>query len=249
MKDDFDNLKKEFLKIRSMGLVKSLRKGTTGLGYTFETLLNKEEDWNSKPDFGSIEIKCKLGYTNSDLTLFTCIPQRLDSEMTATQYIFNRYKYPRSSQNSKYDLFSRQISVKLSKEVNGYQFLLKVDYYVEKVFVYSFYRGEFLEEVCFWNFDTLKRKLIEKLKNLALVYGYPYKRSDGIYYKYLKMEFYQLRNFYSFLELIDSGKISIIVYLRDKIKENGEKVMDNHGISFKIGKEYIRKLFRLKEIV
>ena len=34
MKEDIKKLKKEFRKIKNMGLVKSLRKGSTGVGYT-----------------------------------------------------------------------------------------------------------------------------------------------------------------------------------------------------------------------
>ena len=34
-----------------MGLIAPLRRGSTGIGYTFETLLSKKEDSESNPDF------------------------------------------------------------------------------------------------------------------------------------------------------------------------------------------------------
>ena len=39
----------------------SLRSGSTGIGYTFETLLGIEENNDQTADFRGIEIKCKLG--------------------------------------------------------------------------------------------------------------------------------------------------------------------------------------------
>ena len=35
-------LKKEFDRIKKLNYIKSLRKGSTGVGYTFETLINKK---------------------------------------------------------------------------------------------------------------------------------------------------------------------------------------------------------------
>ena len=54
MKEDFISLKKEFRRIKNMGLIETMRKGGSGIGYTLETLLNKKEDQECKPDFKSI---------------------------------------------------------------------------------------------------------------------------------------------------------------------------------------------------
>ncbi len=67
MSEDMKALKKEFDRIKRMGLVKCLRNGPTGVGYTFETLINKEEDQESKPDFKSVEIKCRNNFGNEPL--------------------------------------------------------------------------------------------------------------------------------------------------------------------------------------
>lgn len=49
-----------FDEIASMGFVDSLRSGSTGLGYTFETLMGIEENNDQTADYFGIEIKCKL---------------------------------------------------------------------------------------------------------------------------------------------------------------------------------------------
>ena len=51
-----------FLKIKNMGYIKTMRKGSTGVGYTFEKLLGKEEDNLPFPDYKGIEIKTVIYY-------------------------------------------------------------------------------------------------------------------------------------------------------------------------------------------
>ena len=52
----------------------SSRKGSTGIGKTFEDLLGKEEDNHDLPDFHDIEIKTRDKASNSMITLFTKSP-------------------------------------------------------------------------------------------------------------------------------------------------------------------------------
>lgn len=70
-------LKKQFLKIKNNTNHKSLRTGNTGIGYTFENLIDKKEDNLSIPDYNGIEVKTKLGYSKSPLTLFTLTPKKI----------------------------------------------------------------------------------------------------------------------------------------------------------------------------
>ena len=51
---DFIEFKKVFNEVKKKGWVKSLRKGDTGVGYTFETLIGKEEENFPIADYGSI---------------------------------------------------------------------------------------------------------------------------------------------------------------------------------------------------
>ena len=92
MNNNIQELKKEFNKIKNIPLNKSLRIGPTGLGYTFESLLNKKEDNLYFPDFKGIEIKTKLGYTKSSLTLFTLTPTKENDR--SIKYILENFGYP-----------------------------------------------------------------------------------------------------------------------------------------------------------
>jgi len=58
--------------IRDMGYVKALRRGNTGIGYTFESLIGLEETNIPIPDIGGrVEIKTTRKDSSSLVTLFT----------------------------------------------------------------------------------------------------------------------------------------------------------------------------------
>jgi len=64
-----------------MGFVESLRSGSTGLGYTFETLMGIEENNDQTADYRGIEIKCKLrkgAGRGGKINLFQLGPEWLD---------------------------------------------------------------------------------------------------------------------------------------------------------------------------
>lgn len=242
MNKDFLKLKKEFNRIKNIGLIEAMRKGTGGLGYTFETLLNKKEDQECKPDFGSIEIKCKLGYTKTPLTLFTASPYRNGNY--ATRYIIENYGYHRNNNSNDVIFFSRTIFSHYTRNVNGYEFKLNVDYLNMQVNIESYYNGTFKEVVCYWDFKLLENKLKKKLSYLAIVYGYPYTYNKVLYYKYLKMETYKLKGFFEFLQLIENDKIHVLIYIKEGKSILGNPQMDIHGVAFKIKREDIDQLFK-----
>lgn len=240
MIEDFLVLKNEFKRIKRMGLIEPLRKGSTGLGYTFETLLNKKEDQECLPDFRGIELKTKLGYSKSPLTLFTFAPKRFKE--TATNYIFEKYSYPKYNDKNTLEFKRDVYSKKLIKRFN-YEFKLSVDYFDQQIVMKSYYNGKFVEDVCYWDFKTLEKKLKVKLSKLAIIYAYPYKKDNKLYYKYLKMNTYKLRGFFEFLQLIQQDKIFVKIGLQNKIEKDGNVIIDNHGVAFKIHNEFIEELF------
>lgn len=241
MKEDIKKLENEFQRIKSMGFIKSMRNGSTGLGYTFETLLNKKEDQECKPDYGSIEIKCKFNHSKINLTLFNCAPKRHSS--FATRYIFENYGYYKCNNQNSPKIFSESFYSNNSKNRNGYSFKLKVDYYKTQIDLLCYYNGKFKEIVCNWDFKILENKLKKKLSFLALVYAYKYKKDGIMYYKYSNLYFYKLKGFFEFLELINNDMIYITVYIKDGFNELGNSVLDTHGFSFKIKKDGFKKLF------
>lgn len=233
IKEEFIELRKKFNEIKKRGLIKPLRKGSTGVGYTFEKLLGKEEDSLSLPDYNGIELKTKLGYSKSAMTLFNCIP--IKGNETAINYILDKYAWKR--QDIKY--FSLTAYCNNSSKRGSYFFKLNIDYLGKQIILQSYKDNSFYENLCVWNFKDLETKLWKKLKYLALITAYPYRIKGVLYYKYLKMRTYKLKGFFEFLHLLSEDKIHIHFYL--KRLPNG--TIENHGIAFKIDNNYIPSLF------
>jgi hypothetical protein len=62
---------KRFKEIKALGFVSTKRKGSTGVGYTLETLLGLTENNDARPDIEGSELKAHRTAVNSMITLFT----------------------------------------------------------------------------------------------------------------------------------------------------------------------------------
>ena len=184
-----NKLKKEFNKIKNKSFNKSLRIGSTGIGYTFETLIDKKEDQAYIPDFEGIEIKTKLGYTKSPLTLFSLVPKRYNE--TAINFILYRFGYPNKN-NKKYKAFRGDCYSNYNNIIcNRYIFKLKVNREEGKLRLIILNKKlEVLDNTIYWELEILKQRLYTKLNYLALIKGYPYKIGGQTYYKYTNLNIY-----------------------------------------------------------
>ncbi len=237
--EDIKNLKKEFERIKAMGLIKPMRKGSTGIGYTFETLIGKKEDQDCKPDYGNVEIKCKFGFSSSHFTLFTCAPKR--DGKAALNYIFENYAYQKEDDNSK--IFCLKIFSHYTFNKNGFKFRLYVNTLDKKLILKSFLNDEFLENICSWDFSILEEKITTKLSTLALVDCYPYQINNETYIKYTNIKFYKLKGFEKFLNLIKNDTICVQIYLKEGYNDLHEKIVECHGVQFRIRKENLERLY------
>ena len=68
---DIDELKEKLSALKQRGYVVSMRRGSTGIGHTLESLLGVKENNLQTPDLGEIELKAKRSGTTSLITLFT----------------------------------------------------------------------------------------------------------------------------------------------------------------------------------
>ncbi len=66
-----EEFKEKFQELKNKGFVPSIRKGPTGIGFTFETLLNLVENNLAIPDIEDFEIKSHRDSSKSMITLFT----------------------------------------------------------------------------------------------------------------------------------------------------------------------------------
>jgi len=243
MKENIENLKLLFKEIKNKEYNKSLRKGTTGIGYTFETLINKSENNLYLPDYNGIEIKTKLGYSKSPLTLFTLTPKKENER--SIKYLLENYGYP--NKNLKFKSFRTDAYINKNNIIgNKFIIKLKIDYEQKKLILLILNINlEILDNSIYWNLDEIKKRLETKLSYLAYIIGYPYKKNNNIYYKYTNLKIYKLKNFDKFIELLENNKIYItfnIGYFR-----TGKRIGDIHdrGTAFRLSCDVISDLFDL----
>ena len=208
MNNAITELKQKFSEIKAMGYIKASRNGYTGIGKTFEDLLGKKEDTNPNPDYKGIEIKTKRGYSKGYVALFN--NSFLDQTIFPAQRIKDQYGYPHS-QLKQYKILECSIYAhKLTLVSNRWFFKLIIDEVQERIYIAIYdLNYNLIEKECYWEFATLKTRLINKLSYLALVRAWPTTREGVTYYKYYRMDIYKLKSFDNF---IDQIKKVIFVY-------------------------------------
>lgn len=235
---ELEHLKKEFMRIKNMGYVKSSRKGVTGVGKTFEDLLGKKEDQLDTPDFYGIEIKTKLNYSNSYTTLFNLGPKSLE-----TQRLCQTYGYPDKILKNK-KVLNISITSTPTLVANRYYFSLKVNRDKRRIILVIKDRSNnLLEDKVYWDFKDLNEKLFKKLRFLALITAWPTKRDNETYYRYNQIKFYKLIGFEQFIDLIEEGimRVSIKVgVFRDGSRKG---LPHDRGTSFELKSFDFYRLF------
>lgn len=235
-------LKRKFASIRKMEYVKSVRRGSTGVGATFEALLGKEEDSLEIPDFHGIEIKTRRGYSKSLINLFTAVPT--GSTFYEVKRLRDTYGYPDA-----YDKNLKRLNTMASAKVPikvgvFYYFGLKVDRKLQKLILCIYdINNNLIDESTYWDFDILEEKLLRKMSFLALIKAWPKKIYDVDYFKYYKMTIYKLKNFVSFLDAIETGYVNVKFTIGNYYDEKRYGMVHSHGVSFSIAEEDLDKIF------
>lgn len=242
------NLKNKFIKIKSGGWHKSIRKGSTGVGATFEHLLGIEENDLEFPDFDGIEIKTKRDNSISYTSLFNYTPEGphyYEIDRLRNKYGYLDYKL------RKYLVINNSIFCNKKTPIGyKYYFLLKVDRAKQKIFLYVFdIHMNLLENDVYWDFDTLEEKLYRKLNFVAFVSAKNKFIDGNEYFYYHKLTIYKIKNFNTFIDLIEKGIVTI--KFKIGVYYEGKKIGQIHdrGTSFDIKGYNFNKLFDICEII
>ena len=233
-------LTKEFNRIKKMEYVKSIRKGNTGVNITFKQLLNRN---NSLKETYGIDIKIKRSYSKAHINLFSA--KSNENEYVKIKKIGeNQIKDPKSNnvKTLNIDIFINKI-VKVER---NYYFNLCIDKNQEKIYlqIYDCY-NRLIDKSIYWDFNSLKEKLYEKIQVLALIKAWPSKLGEYEYFKYYKMNIYILKSFDTFIELIEKDIIKINIKIKfPNIKTKYSKAL-NYNANFGIKEEDLLLLFNI----
>lgn len=242
MIEDLVTLREKFKEIVNMGWIESYRNCTSGIGYTFETLIGKKEDSLPIPDYGSIEIKTRYRNSKYPISLFNSTP---DGDYKLPMHrLYDRFSFPQHG-NLKYKIFRADVYAnRYTRAGRNYQFKLIIDKENKKIKLIAYSKSTgVIDPKVSWSFETLKCKLETKLKYLALIKADIHYEYHKQYFKYYDITFYMLKNFDYFIDLIEDGTIKVVFnlsYYKSGIKDG---MMKNHGSSFEIGENDLEKLF------
>ena len=241
MIEDLVLLKPKFIKISEQGWIESKRNGTTGIGYTFEYLIGKEEESFPIPDFGTIEIKTRFRNAKTDITLFNVTPD--GDYLFPMKRIYEKYSFP-SMSDPNFNVFYANISTKARHAGKNFKFKLLIDRKNQKIRVIAIDRDwKSYDTKVSWSFDFLKEKLERKLKYLAIIKANCKNYNGKQYFHYNQINFYMLKDFNTFINLIENGMIKTTFMIG--VYKTGVKKgqMNSHGVGFDIAESNLEKLF------
>ena len=242
MKDDIKILKEKFQKIHNMGWIKFNKLNCGTIGTTFEKLIGINTNELEIPDFGSIEIKTKTKSKYKFISLFNCVPT--GPHYHEVEIIKDSFGYP-DTKLKKFKVLNGEVFCnKLTKIGNNFYFKLNIYRKEEKIklCVYDNKRNK-IEESTYWDLEILKEKINRKLSYLALV-NVDKKKINGLtFFKYHNINFYKLKSFNTFVNLLENGIIKIT--FRIGIFKEGKRIGKIHdrGTVFSIEEQNINKLF------
>lgn len=232
----------KFKAIQEKNWIKSINNNSSGIGLTFENLIEKNQENFELPDYKGIEIKTHTSSSNAYITLFSSNPD--GDYLFEIQRLYNNYGYP---DRIKKDMlaFAGNINGKTAKFVGiKYKFKLRICTNEEKIRLEIYDKNNnFIEDEISWTFDILSEKLYRKLNTLAFITADKRIQNSNYYYKYTQIKFYKLKSFDVFVNLIKNGKI-IVSFSLGTIREGSRTgQMHNHGTAFRILKEDLELLY------
>ena len=200
--------------------------------------MNKE----SVPDYNGIELKTRRTYSKSMINLFNAVPD--GKEKLELKRLRDKYGWP-YRKDKKYKALYAEVYGNIKKYAGiKHQFKLEVNRIEEKVYLCIFdKKGKLVEKEVYWSFDYLKTKLINKLKVLALIEAWTNNIDGWNYFKYYKINFYTLKSFNYFIDLIKNGKIKLSIRIDIYTDKDNYGKMYDHGCGFSISKDNLNLLF------
>lgn len=222
--NEFKELFNLFKRIKSCGWIEEKRRGPTGIGYTFECLLNKEADEFPLPDYDGIEIKTMNSHSKwKKLHLFTLVPD--GDYLFPIKRVLEQLGYETNNNPWKkvcYRSFSGKEYVSMTYGRKGKLF---VNWNEEKVMLKIFdYQGKDTDIGISWSFELLRERINLKLKKLAIIRASSRIINNKGYFFYNKINFYKLKDFETFLKLIEEGFIFVtfkVISVNGRIKDSG----------------------------
>lgn len=239
---DIKKLYNLFNSIKRKGYIESKRKGSTGIGYTFETLIGKCEENFEIPDFENIEIKTSRRFGKGKISLFNATPD--GRFLFPIKNLCEKYGYPDKTFKSVKILCGDVSAKELNNIGINFKYKIIVDRISQNIILQVYdSKNKLIDATVEWSFSMLKEKLNRKLKYLAIIKASNKIINNKEYFKYDNLKIYCLKDFDTFLNLVEEG--IIIITFKVSVFKSGKRIgqIHDHGTSFSINEKNILKLY------
>lgn len=218
-----DEFRRRFKEIRDMGFVKSTRRGPTGVGHTFETLLGLKEDNIAMPDLGEVEVKARRAGSGSMVTLFT-----YDKGCWKEKQLEAIRKYGKPDKDGRLGMYFT-----MSRKPNSSGLYLEVD---EEAATVKHTSGTV---VASWRLETLAEQFARKFPALIVVSALSEMRPDGEYFHFTRTQLLKDTSAGIMRARLAEGNILLDLRLHDK-----GSCARNHGTGLRAFEGNLPLLFK-----
>lgn len=243
-----EGFKKDFLAIKDKGFVPSNRIHDTGIGKTFEDLMQIVENNNHLADYkGILELKSKRVFSESMFTLFTkspSFPKGVNSK------IREKYGKPDQKFPGCKVVHSTVSALKFNTFLDKFGFKLEIDKTAEKISmsIKNLAKDEILEKDIYHRFSDLRKVIDEKCRYMAVIYADTKNENEKEFFHFTKAILLTGLTFSKFIGLVGQG---IIVYdIRLGVYSSGKNAgkPHDHGSGFRVLKKNLNKVFQIQEV-
>ena len=220
---DLEEFKEKFQELKKKGFVPSSRKGPTGIGYTFETLLGLDENNLALPDIENIEIKAHRDNTNSMITLFTF--NRKVWKLNPLKAIKKYGSYDKDGRLGMY--------YTMSLTPNSAGLFLDV---TENEISVQHTAGEVIAT---WQLTTLAKRFAQKIPALLFISAHTEERGGREHFHFYRAQLMKGTSPELLSDLFSTGNLLVDLRLHDK-----KTRARNHGTGFRTFEDKLPLLFK-----
>ncbi|ARN56364.1 MvaI/BcnI family restriction endonuclease [Sedimentisphaera salicampi] len=212
----------KFQELRDKQYVRSLRKGPTGIGYTFETMMGIDENNFALSDIPQAEIKTHRQNSQSMITLFT-----FNNKAWQIPPLEAIKKYGSEDSNGRLGIY---FTMKLKPNSQGlFLHLTETDISVRHI------SGEI---VAVWQIDSLVKRFKEKIPALIFVSAFTEQRGDIEYFHFYRAQLLEQITHANLLNQFKEENVFVDLRLHDK----GTRAR-NHGTAFRVYEHKLPLIF------
>ncbi|MBQ3021153.1 MAG: hypothetical protein IJD92_02875 [Bacilli bacterium] len=240
MKGNFEGLLKKFKLIAKKRWIEGVTLGNGNIGLTFEKEIGKKIDTNYTPDYEDIEIKCTTRYSRFPISLFSlAIDGPSNKEIIRLNQTYGNYDKDFKEKKT----LIRKIRVNELSDLNK-KYYLSLCLEGEKLFICVYNKNKVLiEKKAYVELENIRKHLLIKLKNLAIIKASKKILNNIEYFRYYEIQLYELKNFYTFKNLLKNGLIEVSIISRISKSGDNKGRYCNKNLVFQIKKDNIEKLF------